>query len=130
MLKLYVLIRDDMTPAQQAVQAGHAVAQFGLDFPDEIEDWQTDSNTLVYLSVKNIEYWDTVLTDGEVKHSVFHEPELKYLRDHWDGRYWTTKEADTAIAVAPNWTCQYLLFKDLPLALQEPEPERKRWWNR
>lgn len=129
MLKLYVLIRDDLSPAQQAVQAGHAVAQFGLDFPDEFEDWQSESNTLIYLSVTNIDWWKKVLSDGEFKHSVFHEPELNYLRDHWDGRYWTTKEADTAIAVAPNWTCQYLLFKDLPLALQ-PEKPKKHWWSR
>lgn len=128
MLKLYVLIRDDMTTAQQAVQAGHAVAQFGYDHPLAFKAWQDDNNTLIYLSVTNIDWWKQVLSDGGFKHSVFHETELNYLRDHWDGRYWTTKEADTAIAVAPNWTCQYLLFKGLPLALQPEKP--KRWWKR
>lgn len=129
MLKLYVLIRDDITPAQQAVQAGHAVAQFGLEHPKQFKAWQEDNNTLIYLSVSNLSWWKQVLADGKFKHSVFHEPELQYLRDHWDGRYWTTREADTAIAVAPNWTCQYLLFKDLPLALRETTT-RKRWWDR
>lgn len=126
MLKLYVLIRDDLSPAQQAVQAGHAVAQFGYDHPLEFRTWQIDNNTLIYLSVSNIGWWKQVLEDGGFKHSLFHDPDLRTpgLTPgvlHRIG-------LDTAIAVAPNWTTQYLLFKNLPLALQPEKP--KRWWKR
>lgn len=133
MLKLYVLVRSDITPAQQAVQAGHALAQFGLDHPIEFGDWQDDNNTLIYLSVKNIDYWKTLLSDGEFTHSVFREPELRVPRNSWQGPPGSTMiiAIDTAIAVAPNWTCQYVLFKDLPLAtFTEPTKKKVRWWNR
>lgn len=115
MLKLYVLIRSDLTEAQQAVQAGHALAQFGLEHPKEFKHWQEDNNILIYLSVNDIHHWETVLDDGDFKYSMFHEsnPFVAY---------------DTAIAVAPNFTCQYVLFKDLPLAFR-PQG-RKRWWRR
>jgi hypothetical protein len=123
MLKLYVLIRDDMTAAQQAVQAGHAVAQFGLDHPKEFKAWQEDNNTLIYLSVRDTYAWEQTLADGGFKHSVFTETfGSPFPSMHEYG-------GKTAIAVAPNWTCQYLLFKNLPLALQ-PEKKRKHWWNR
>lgn len=130
MLKLYVLIRDDITPAQQAVQAGHAVAQFGLEHPKEFKAWQENGNTLIYLSIKDVDYWKTLLVDGEFVHSVFHEPELKVITAFMDWYHTDVVEADTAIAVAPDWVAQYLVFKDLPLALQ-PQPRsetRKRWW--
>jgi peptidyl-tRNA hydrolase len=45
MKKLYVLIRKDMSKSQQAVQAGHAVAEYLLKRPNT--KW--DNGTLVYL---------------------------------------------------------------------------------
>jgi hypothetical protein len=123
MLKLYVLIRDDMSPAQQAVQAGHAVAQFGLEHPKEFKEWQEDNNTLIYLSVSNISWWKKVLTDGKFKHSVFSDSGVSINHP-----FPTLFGSDTAIAVAPNWTCQYILFKDLPLALRNIKS--KKWWKR
>ncbi len=128
MLKLYVLIRDDISEAQQAVQAGHAVAQFGLDYPDAFEDWQDEGNVLVYLSVKNIDHWKTVLADSGFDHSVFHEPDYTIIPK--GGYPFARGGTDTAIAVAPNWTTQYLLFPGLPLALSSDKAKPKRWWRK
>ena len=152
MLKLYVLIRDDLTEAQQAVQAGHAVAKFGYDYPVEFKAWQEDSNTLIYLSVRSIDTYEEMLKDGKFKHSVFCEPDLNpYGVVYLDPDYAGLK---TAIAVAPNWYTQYTLFKDLPLAFQPKreslptyderisalewasrqrplvQDKRRRWWQR
>lgn len=123
-LKMYVLIKSDLTSAQQAVQAGHALAQFGLEHPKEFRDWQKDSNILIYLSVPDIAWCKQVLDDGSFTHSVFREPHLPYSRNDGIMRVTGTEAVDTAIAVAPSWTCQYVLFPGLPLAL------RKRWWQR
>lgn len=124
-LKMYVLIKSDLTPAQQAVQAGHALAKFGMEFPTAFRDWQKDSNILIYLSVDSIAHWKQVLDDSNFKHSVFREPHLPYNRTDGMWRLIGTEAVDTAIAVAPSWICQYVLFAGLPLALQ-----KKRWWRR
>lgn len=48
MLKLYVLIRKDLKPCHQAVQGGHALAQFLLDHKS---GWK--NGTLIYLGVRD-----------------------------------------------------------------------------
>lgn len=34
MKKMYILTRRDLSKSYQAVQAGHALAQYMIDFPD------------------------------------------------------------------------------------------------
>ena len=48
-MKLYVLVRKNLSPSQQAVQAGHAVAEFTHKYPDSL--W--NRGTLVYLGVED-----------------------------------------------------------------------------
>lgn len=52
-MKLYVLIRSDLSKSQQAVQGGHAVAEFMRCSYMEDNDW--DNGTLVYLRGGNSE---------------------------------------------------------------------------
>ncbi len=60
----------------QAVQAGHAVAQYMLDYPGT---WQ--NNTLVYLKVKDeddIGTWNQRFAEWGFKQSPFQEPDMDH----------------------------------------------------
>ena len=73
--KLYVLIREDLTPPQQAVQAGHAVAEYLLRVPG----YTWTNGTLVYLGVQDKERlrrWGRRLEIKGIPFAVFKEPDL------------------------------------------------------
>lgn len=56
--KIYILVRKDLSRGQQAVQGGHAVAEYLLHGPPTA--W--DNGTLVYLGVRNeteLKFWGT-----------------------------------------------------------------------
>jgi hypothetical protein len=97
MNKLYVLIREDLVPAQQAVQAGHAVAEYLLKKPDH--KWE--NGTLVYLGVPNeekLKRWKCKLEAFNIPFVVFKEPDLN----------------NEVTAIATITTTE--IFKSLPLA--------------
>jgi hypothetical protein len=74
--KLYVLVRKDLSVSQQAVQAGHAVAEFLLGGHNR-SNW--GNGTLVYLGVKNrgqLEKWKTKLEDRQISFAIFREPDI------------------------------------------------------
>jgi hypothetical protein len=73
--KLYVLVREDLPVAQQAVQAGHAVAEYLLRGPSS--SWP--NGTLVYLSVpdeERLNRWGVNLDFLGVPFVVFKEPDI------------------------------------------------------
>ena len=75
MQKLYVLVRSDLYHEYQAVQAGHAVAEWLVTFPDT--QWRNE--TLVYLNVKDefeLEKWCFKLKDNNLKYAEFREPDI------------------------------------------------------
>ncbi len=74
MKKLYVLTRRDLSIAQQAVQSGHAVAEYLLH---NKTSW--DNGTLVYLGVNDeeeLEKWIFKLDMKSIEYSIFKEPDI------------------------------------------------------
>lgn len=53
MKRMYIIIRRDMPKTYQAVQAGHALAEFMLKHPDQAKEW--GNHTLIYLGTENEE---------------------------------------------------------------------------
>jgi len=72
---MYVLVRKDLPGSQPAVQAGHALAQYLIDYPDN--EWT--NGTLIYLKVDSewdlLQWWDKLLY-VHPKHSCFREPDI------------------------------------------------------
>ena len=50
-MKLFLITRRDLSIAQQAVQAAHAMRQFKHDHPTVEQTWFENSNTLALLEV-------------------------------------------------------------------------------
>lgn len=76
-IKMYVLVRKDLTPIYAWVQAGHAVAQFALEHEDIFKIW--GNHTIVYLGVPNeyvLSLWETKIKDSGKTYSKFIEPDL------------------------------------------------------
>jgi hypothetical protein len=73
MSKLYVLVRKDLPISYQAVQAGHAVAEWLL----HDQSWKNE--TLVYLGVedeKHLKRWVDKLRFRRIKWVGFMEPDI------------------------------------------------------
>ena len=74
-MKLYVLVRKDLPRNHQAVQAGHAVAEYLLHAPKL--SW--GNGTLIYLRVKDeneLVSWGERLTNKGLKWFGFKEPDI------------------------------------------------------
>ena len=76
--KLYVVVRADLHPPQQAVQAIHAMRQWSHEFPAEDKAWFEETNTLALLAVAN-ESDLGVLVERASQRGIpvacFHEPD-------------------------------------------------------
>jgi peptidyl-tRNA hydrolase len=104
---LVVVVREDLLPGQQAVQAGHAAIDFQHRLPEISKKWWTHSNYLVYLAVKNEHQLQLLLNKAESKaitHTAFREPDLN--------------NSLTAIALEPCDETRRLV-SNLPLALKK-----------
>lgn len=73
--RMYVLVRKDLPKNYQAVQAGHALAEFLLGQP--FLSWK--NGTLIYLGVRNeneLLEWGEKLDALDKKWSGFREPDI------------------------------------------------------
>ncbi len=74
-MKLFVIIRKDLSHSQRAVQAGHAVAQYLLYSPF----YRWTNETLIYLGVKGrtqLENLKYKFNENGIKFTEFKEPDL------------------------------------------------------
>lgn len=84
-VKMYVLVREDLEPIHRTVQGGHAVAQYLLEHKDKLEKTSDNgviqrwnNGYMVYLGIKD-EYeltkWEAKLKDAGKAFSTFVEPD-------------------------------------------------------
>lgn len=110
--KLYLIVRQDLLPCQQAVQAAHAMRQWSEDHPAEDRAWFQDSNTLALLGVPTGLELGVILEQALLRGfpvAAFREPDLG--------------NELTALALGPQGKC---LTKRLQLALQWPSSSSSR----
>lgn len=94
-----------MKPSYQAVQAGHAVAQWCqrmYNERDESERWY--NGTLIYLRVRDLDdlkTWEKKIRGSGLRPQTFVEPDVG--------------DEPTATAVCASTLCGKLLFRKLPL---------------
>lgn len=53
--KLHLVVRSDLPPGSQAVQALHAMTEFMVSHPETAKAWHRDSNTIAFLEVQDEE---------------------------------------------------------------------------
>jgi hypothetical protein len=126
MLKLYVVVRNDIDVPFQMCQVAHAVADFATAHPREFKDWNTGNNTICVLQTLNGDTLAKIVEtakDGNMVFTEFYEPDLESMG--WESYDRVRKRPTyhgggpwlTAVAFAPNWAVQNILLADLPLAL-------------
>lgn len=78
-LRLYVVVRADLPPGAQAVQAAHAMREFAAEYPRLEAAWHEKSNTLVVLAAKDerdLYEWAIHLGERMIPVAMFREPDL------------------------------------------------------
>jgi peptidyl-tRNA hydrolase len=102
--KLFLVVRKDLSPGAQAVQAAHALTEFLLDHPELGRRWRDVSNYLALLAVDDERALHDVArraSERGVRLSIFREPDFG--------------DALTALAIEPAGK---RIVAGLPLALQ------------
>lgn len=74
-MKVYIIVRQDLPPVHQSVQAAHAVAELCTQF--DVQTWAKDHKTLVMLGVSSEEkLLDAFDKIKNLKKALFKEPDL------------------------------------------------------
>lgn len=77
--KLFLVVRGDLSPAQQAVQMGHALQEFNILHPEEAKSWHGSSNHLAFLEVQDETALEALLRracERGIKVAEFREEDL------------------------------------------------------
>jgi peptidyl-tRNA hydrolase len=77
--KLYVIVREDLKPGAQACQGMHSAIVFQQEHSELAKKWYVESNSIVFLSIKNEEELNKLLDQVKEKgivHSIFREPDF------------------------------------------------------
>jgi peptidyl-tRNA hydrolase len=104
-MKVYLVVRNDLSPAQQAVQVAHALQELNIKHASLVRDWHEKSNTLAFLSVSDESALETLEFKAklmDIEMASFREADLN--------------DSLTAIAFGPSGD---VLTKKLSLALKE-----------
>lgn len=78
-MKMYVLVRQDISPGYQIAQSIHAKDQFTHEFPDTENKWYQESNTIVVLGVPSedaLKAYAYLAESQGLKCSMFYEPDI------------------------------------------------------
>lgn len=103
--RLYVVVRADLPPGAQAVQAAHAMREFAEQHPEIEKTWHAESNTVAMLAVPDegcLVIWYEKLRRWGYAVAEFREPDLGNTL--------------TAFCVEPR---AGRLLRDVPLALRQ-----------
>lgn len=77
--RLRIIVREDLSPGQQAVQGAHAQRQFASEHREVELEWFNKSNTLAMLSVPDETALDRLLraaANKGIRASFFEEPDI------------------------------------------------------
>jgi len=74
--KLYVVVREDLTPGLKIAQSGHALPAFSWRYPEIYKDWYENSNNLVVLQHPDPEKIAKKLEADDYRVARFYEPDL------------------------------------------------------
>ena len=102
-----MVVRGDLQPSYQAVQAAHAGIQFQHEYPEIAREWHDKAKYLVHLYARDEQHLKDLIFKAEcrnIKHSIFREPDIG--------------NEITAVAFEPSREAGKLL-SNLPLALRE-----------
>lgn len=75
-VKLYVVVRDDISPGLQAAQSVHAALSFAQEFPKVTSQWHRISDYVIILSVKDLDALEHEFSRIPVNKVMFFEPDL------------------------------------------------------
>lgn len=107
-MKLYLITRADLSIAQQAVQAAHALQEYNVLHPGPVLEWYRASNTIAFLAVPDelalFDLVDVARARGYTT-APFREPDRN--------------DELTAVVLGPE---AHRLVRRLPLALSRPSP--------